>query len=41
MPDYRQQDELAALLDPSVRTALSSAGILTTYGAIRSQPNHK
>jgi chitin disaccharide deacetylase len=31
MPDYRPTDELAALLDPAVITALKQAGSLVTY----------
>jgi hopanoid biosynthesis associated protein HpnK len=35
MPAYRHQDELAALVSPRVRTALSSHGITpTTFGAL-------
>jgi chitin disaccharide deacetylase len=33
MPDYRHEDELAALLNPEVRKALEAAGRLTSYGA--------
>jgi len=33
MPDYRQQDELAALLNPEVRKGLEAVGRLTSYGA--------
>lgn len=38
MPDYRQQDELASLLDPTVRTALCKTGTPTTYAAISNEP---
>jgi hopanoid biosynthesis associated protein HpnK len=33
MPDYRHEDELAALLEPEVRKALEAVGRLTSYGA--------
>jgi len=33
MPDYRHEDELAALLNPEVRKALEAVGGLTSYGA--------
>ena len=33
MPGYRHEAELAALLDPEVRTALEAIGRLTSYGA--------
>jgi len=33
MPDYRHEDELAALLNPEVREALEAVGRLTSYGA--------
>lgn len=36
MPGYRPEAELAALLDPAVRTALMEAGPLTSYSAIGS-----
>jgi hopanoid biosynthesis associated protein HpnK len=38
MPAYRQQDELAALLDPRVEASFRNAGTAVTYGLMADEP---